>query len=97
MSQEFFDFGFKAKMRDENFIVSESNRRALKQIEEWPEWSTHALFIYGPKDSGKTMLANIWAESSKAKTLSSNEIYSMVSKSSEYKGGCCRRLELVEC
>ena len=34
MSQEFFDFGFKAKMRDDNFIVSESNARALSMIGE---------------------------------------------------------------
>ena len=87
MSQELFDFGFKAKMRDDNFIVSESNSRALAIIESWPEWKTHAVFIYGPKDSGKTMLANIWVEASGAKKLSPADIYSMVSKQSAYKGG----------
>ncbi len=88
MSQEFFDFGFKAKMRDDNFIVSESNQRALAVIEEWPHWKTHALFIYGPKDSGKTMLANIWMEISKARKLTPNDIYTMVSKPTEKKGQC---------
>lgn len=88
MSQEFFDFGFKAKMRDDNFIVSESNSRALALIEKWPDWKTHSLYIYGPKDSGKTMLANIWIEESSAKILKPQDIYNMVSKPSEYKGGC---------
>jgi len=88
MSQKFFDFGFKAKMRDENFIVSESNRLALETIEEWPEWKSHAVFLYGPKDSGKTMLANIWAYASRARILKPQEIYSMVSKPYDYKGGC---------
>lgn len=88
MSQEFFDFGFKAKMRDDNFIVSESNSRALATIEEWPEWKTHALFLYGPKNSGKTMLANIWSTASRAKFLNPQDIYLMVSKPSAYKGGC---------
>jgi chromosomal replication initiation ATPase DnaA len=88
MSQEFFDFGFKAKMRDDNFIVSESNNLALSTIEEWPKWDSHAVFLYGPKDSGKTMLANIWAEASHGKKLTPRDIYSMVSHQSEYKGGC---------
>jgi hypothetical protein len=88
MSQKFFDFGFNAKIRDENFIVSESNRRALEIIEEWPEWKSHAIFLYGPKDSGKTMLANIWAYASRARMLKPQQIYAMVSKPYEYKGGC---------
>lgn len=88
MSQEFFDFGFKAKMRDDNFVVSESNSRALAVIEEWPEWQSHAVFLYGPKDSGKTMLANIWAGISNAKILTPQDIYTMVSRPSEYSGGC---------
>lgn len=88
MSQEFFDFGFKSKMRDDNFIVSESNSRALAIIEEWPDWESHAFFLYGPKDSGKTMLANIWLGISRAKILTPHDIYAMVSRSSEYNGGC---------
>ncbi len=88
MSQEFFDFGFKAKMRDDNFIVSESNSRALAIIEAWPEWKNHAVFLYGPKDSGKTMLTKIWAEISRAKALSPQNIYTMVNSQVAYKGGC---------
>lgn len=88
MAQEFFDFGFKAKMRDDNFIVSESNSRALALIEKWPDWKNNCLYIYGPKDSGKTMLANIWIEESNAKFLTPQNIYGMVSRPQEYKGGC---------
>ena len=86
MSQEFFDFGFKATMRDDNFIVSESNQNALAIIESWPDWKTNALFLYGPKDSGKTMLADIWAEESGARVLSPQDIYKMVGKASGYNG-----------
>lgn len=88
MSQEFFDFGFKAKMRDDNFIVSESNKSALAIIEKWPNWENHAIFLYGPSGSGKTMLVNIWIESCKATILGAKEIYSMVSKPHAYKNKC---------
>ena len=88
MSQKFFDFGVEAKIRDENFIISESNRSALDAIREWPEWKSHAMFLYGPANSGKTMLANIWANASGAIILDPQEISTMVSRPYEYKGGC---------
>jgi chromosomal replication initiation ATPase DnaA len=88
MSQEFFDFGFKAKMRDDNFIVSESNNRALGMIEEWPHWKNNALFLYGPKESGKTMLANIWKKASGAVVLNPQDVYTMVSGKSRSREEC---------
>lgn len=88
MSQEFFDFGFKAKMRDDNFIVSESNSRALGMIEQWPAWETNSLFIYGPKESGKTMLANIWQGESNATILNPQDIYAIVSNKTDVRGKC---------
>ncbi len=88
MAQEFFDFGFKAQMRDDNFIVSESNKRALLLVDEWPQWPGHAVLIYGPHGSGKTMITKIWQKKSYAKILKANELYTMVSNVSEYKGGC---------
>jgi chromosomal replication initiation ATPase DnaA len=88
MSQEFFDFGFKAKLRDDNFIVSESNKSALAIIEKWPDWNSHAIFLYGPSGSGKTMLVNIWIEASNAKILSAKEIYALVSQPQNYKNKC---------
>lgn len=73
-------------MRDDNFIVSESNKSALAIIEKWPNWENHAIFLYGPSGSGKTMLVNIWIEASKATILHPKDIYLMVNKPQNYKG-----------
>lgn len=96
MQQEFFNFGFTARMRDDNFIVSESNARALSMIDEWPNWKSHELLIYGPEESGKTMLANIWKEIAHAKILSPQDIYTMVSSGNINHKGKSYIIENIE-
>jgi chromosomal replication initiation ATPase DnaA len=45
----------------EDFLVSPSNERAYALIEAWPAWPDCILHLQGPKGSGKTHLAGIWA------------------------------------
>ena len=49
-------------MGREDFLESESNERALKIIEEWPNWPSNFVILFGPKGSGKTHLVEIWRE-----------------------------------
>jgi chromosomal replication initiation ATPase DnaA len=76
MSQEFFNFGFTEPQKEEDFIVSSANFQAFSYVDKWPKWDANILLIYGPKASGKTMLAHIWQKKSKAKPISPAEIYS---------------------
>lgn len=75
MSQVSFDFGFKAELKSDDFIVSSCNSHAYAFIQSWPEWPFHAGFIYGPQLSGKSHLARIWKQRANAKGLSMEDLY----------------------
>jgi chromosomal replication initiation ATPase DnaA len=45
----------------EDFLVSESNEAAFQLIEGWREWPDPVLVLVGPRASGKTHLAAIFA------------------------------------
>jgi len=44
-----------------DFIFSETNREALKALDDWPGWHGGCLTLVGPEGSGKTHLAMEWA------------------------------------
>jgi chromosomal replication initiation ATPase DnaA len=50
-----------------DFILSETNRAALKALDDWPAWHGGCLTLIGPEGSGKTHLAREWAARAKAK------------------------------
>lgn len=53
-----------------DYIVSEANRHALHLIETWPQgWLSQAILLIGPAGSGKSHLAAIWGQVSKARVL----------------------------
>jgi chromosomal replication initiation ATPase DnaA len=58
----------------EDFLVSPSNARAYALIESWPDWPDPVLVLTGPRGSGKTHLAAIWAAAAKAWTVDSFEV-----------------------
>lgn len=45
----------------DDFVISESNRRAVESLEAWPNWPGGRLALIGPPGSGKTHLAHVWA------------------------------------
>ena len=59
MSQLTFKFPFKTKYYEQDFYVSSNNFSVFKLIEDWPNWPSNWVNIYGPKGSGKTHLSNI--------------------------------------
>ncbi|MCO8145759.1 chromosomal replication initiator DnaA [Rhodovulum tesquicola] len=44
------------------FFVAPANEIAVAQIEDWRAWPGGKLVLIGPEGSGKTHLANVWAE-----------------------------------
>ena len=44
------------------FVVSSSNAQAVATLDSWPDWRGGALALVGPPGSGKTHLADVWAE-----------------------------------
>tara|TARA_B100000989_G_scaffold278640_1_gene240592 strand:+ start:1380 stop:2069 length:690 start_codon:yes stop_codon:yes gene_type:complete len=71
MKQAIIRFKFK-KINKESVCISEKNFFAYKIINEWPKWSNNVLFIYGPKNCGKTLFSNIWRVRSNASMITSN-------------------------
>jgi chromosomal replication initiation ATPase DnaA len=54
----------------EDFLSGPSNIAALTLIERWPDWPDRIVALIGPKGSGKSHLAAIWAEATGARVLS---------------------------
>ncbi|HEX8663197.1 MAG TPA: hypothetical protein VF744_04125 [Beijerinckiaceae bacterium] len=58
----------------EDFLVSPSNERAYGLIERWPDWPDTVLLLEGPKGSGKSHLASIWATEAHGWTVDAFEV-----------------------
>lgn len=59
----------------EDFVCAENNKEAYKLVTRWTEfWDNNSLIITANKSAGKTHLAKIWQESSKAVFLSSERV-----------------------
>lgn len=67
-------FGSRPALGREDFIVAPCNEQALRFIERWPDWPTRAAAIWGPRDSGKTHLARIFAHLSGAHIVSASDL-----------------------
>ncbi len=49
-----------------DFFITSGNEQALRLIAQWPDWQSPAVIVFGPPQSGKTYLAKIWQNRSKA-------------------------------
>ncbi len=64
-----FDLPLDPRFGAEDFLVSPSNEQAYGLIENWPEWPDSILLLVGPRGSGKSHLASIWATNARAWTV----------------------------
>jgi chromosomal replication initiation ATPase DnaA len=69
-----FDLPLDPRYGREDFLVSPSNERAYGLIERWPDWPDRVLLLTGPKGSGKSHLASIWATNAHAWTIDVFEV-----------------------
>lgn len=61
MKQLELPLGRPADPRDTHFLVSDSNARAIQQLERWGSWPVMAGLLVGPRKSGRSLLARIFA------------------------------------
>jgi chromosomal replication initiation ATPase DnaA len=64
MSQIALPLGWPADEREEDFIVGESNARAVKHLEHWGTWPVMATLLIGPRKSGRSLLGRLFAKKS---------------------------------
>lgn len=76
--QQLLDLKFETKFTEEGFFVSNSNRYAYEWIKRWPDWPRTMLAFYGPVGCGKTHLASLWKNKSKAYFVSLEDYTSML-------------------
>jgi chromosomal replication initiation ATPase DnaA len=69
-----FDLPLDPRFGREDFLVSPSNEQAYSRIESWPDWGDTVLVLNGPRGSGKSHLAAIWAATAHAWTVEAFEI-----------------------
>ena len=70
------DLGHRVAFGRDDFLVAPSNAAAVGWIDRWPEWPSHILVLYGPKASGKSHLAAVWAEKADAKFWTADDVVS---------------------
>lgn len=68
------DLPLEPRFGREDFLVSPSNERAYALIERWPDWPDGILLLAGPKGSGKSHLAAIWATEARGWTVDAFEV-----------------------
>jgi hypothetical protein len=61
MNQMALPLGWPADERQEDFIVSESNARAVRHLEHWGTWPVMATILTGPRKSGRSLLGRLFA------------------------------------
>lgn len=69
-----FDLPLDPRYGREDFLVSPSNERAYGLIERWPDWPDPIVHLIGPRGSGKSHLASIWATAADAWTIDAFEV-----------------------
>ena len=63
-SQIALPFEWPADPRDDEFLVSDSNARAVQSLERWASWPVMTVVLTGPRKSGRSLLARIFAAKS---------------------------------
>ena len=73
-------FSFRPSFDRGDFVITQANENAVHWIDRWPQWNGPFLSLYGPAGCGKSHLAHIWQQATKAKTLTPDQIKTVISK-----------------
>lgn len=67
--QQTFDLSLPTEFDRDNFLVTESNLEAYGWLNQWPEWPSRFLAIYGDPGCGKSHMGKIWVDDVKGVAL----------------------------
>jgi len=71
-----FDLPARPALGRDDFFVSPSNTHAVATIDDWQNWPQGKLVLAGPRGSGKTHLAHVWAAETDAAVVPAAQIAS---------------------
>jgi hypothetical protein len=74
MNQMALPLGWPADERQEDFIVSESNARAVRHLEHWGTWPVMATILTGPRKSGRSLLGRLFARKSGGRLIDDGDL-----------------------
>lgn len=60
------DLGHRSALGRDDFLIAPGNQDAVSWIDMWPEWPAPVLVLHGPAACGKTHLAAVWKDLSRA-------------------------------
>ena len=69
-----FDLPTRPALERGDFFIANSNALALAMIEDCENWPQNNHLLVGPRGSGKTHLANVWANQRSARFIASRDI-----------------------
>jgi chromosomal replication initiation ATPase DnaA len=69
-----FDLSHAESFLREDFVAGPSNRDAFALVARWPDWPAPVVALVGPKGSGKSHLAAIWAAEAGARFLAARAL-----------------------
>src|SRR3984893_2862691 len=58
----------------DNFLEGPANEAGLALIDAWPDWPNRIMLLVGPEGSGKSHLAEIWAEEAGARSTTAHAL-----------------------
>ena len=61
-------------MGRDDFLITDSNARAVTMIDQWPDWPKPVAVLVGPTGSGKSHLGEVWRSVSHAETIDCREL-----------------------
>jgi chromosomal replication initiation ATPase DnaA len=73
-SQLIFPIEPRARLTRADFISAPGNERALTFLESYPNWPAPAAVLHGPSASGKSHLAQIWADATGATIVPAGDL-----------------------
>jgi chromosomal replication initiation ATPase DnaA len=73
-SQLIFPIEPRARLTRADFIAAPGNARVLAFLDSYPHWPAPAAVLHGPAASGKSHLAQIWADAARATVIGAADL-----------------------